>query len=142
MNREPKYGFDLDSPEEFILFRALLNKVRIEGIDETNINEHHSSSLSGLVYGISDLGKGLIEVNINIDNVWIKFLTNPYYKKGYMNHYFYPSHIDDKWKFSIYLPADKVLNGETFHTYRCVERRNMKIKKIISKIKNEEYVVS
>ena len=135
MNKINKYGFNLESLEQKVLYRALKNQVRLEGVDETNINVHHRASLSVFSSHIlADKSEQFEKVIIWIDNVPIKFTTYKGGKRGYLHYYVYSEKINNIYWMNLYLPVDGVLDGKIFYTRRKEERRNIKLKKLIRNI--------
>lgn len=129
-----KYGFNLESIEERTLYRALNNMVRIDNVDETNVNNHYKASLSP--FSSHTLKQKRFEkVLINIDNVLIEFETRDNYNTGHLQYYVYPNKIGGRHYMNLYIPVDYVLNGEIFYTTTKEERRTYKIKHLISNIK-------
>jgi hypothetical protein len=131
-----KYGFDLDCINQSILFRAIKNKVRIEGVDESNINNHYRCKLH---HTPSTRNSPLFKDNeekiiISVDDVPLEFVTHKEYKRGYLHYYTYSNKINGYWV-QFYLPVSHVLDGKTFYTRRKEERRNFKLKKLVERIK-------
>jgi len=90
--------------------------------------------------GVSPNMDKCINIIINIDGVDITCFTHDGYKRGYL-HYLYYNSIDrfdngNIMKYNIYVPIDDVLDGKPFYTTNKIERRKLKIEKLI-KIKNE-----
>jgi len=134
-----KYGFNLDCLEQFILFRAIQNQVRIEGVDENNINNHYRCKL----HHTPNTRKSPLlkddeeKVIISVDNVPLEFLTHKEYRRGYLHYYTYSNKINGYWV-QFYLPVDHVLDGKTFYTLRKEERRNFKLRHLINNIIKHE----
>jgi hypothetical protein len=83
---------------------------------------------------------GYIVLTINIDGVDISCFTYIGYKRGCLHylHYISDEFFDNGYrkKYDIYVPIDDVLDGKPFYTTNKIERRKLKIEKLI-KIKNE-----
>jgi len=118
--------------------KAQNQKLRIDGVDETNINNHYRVTTSGsgslnkhTIKNRSDI----VNVFINIDNHLIEVYTYKHFEKeaGKL-YYFYFFGLDNDLKYNIYVPVNYILNGEIFYTDRKEGRRNYKLKKIIEKI--------
>lgn len=130
---------NLDILEERILWEAVEKKLRLDGVDETNINNHRRVTISGhSKKEDSESSTDYIKTVININNHPIEVYTNKHFRKGYLHYYHY--HSDgkfdngNKYTFDIYLPVNNVLDGDIFYTTTKEERRNLKIKKLIKKI--------
>jgi len=132
-----KYGFDLGCLEQDIFIRVINNKLSIEGMDETNINNHYSCSLSYdkslRTTQLYDKEKQEIII-INIDNVPLEFVTHKDQPRGYLHHYTYITKIKGYW-IQLYLPVNAVLDEKDFFTTTKIERRWLKIKQLKEKLK-------
>jgi hypothetical protein len=129
-----KYGFDLGCLEQNILYRAIKNRVRIEGIDETNNNNHYRCNIHHTPSTRKSplFKKNEEKVIINVDNVPLEFLTHKEYNRGYLHYYTYSNKINGYW-IQFYLPVDLVLDGKIFYTTTKIERRKLKINQLKEK---------
>jgi len=88
----------------------------------------------------SNRSYNIINIIINIDGVDIPCYTWDGYRRGYLHYLHYDSDesFDNGYqkRYDLYVPIDDVLDGNPFYTTNKIERRKLKIEKLI-KIKNE-----
>jgi hypothetical protein len=86
--------------------------------------------------------KDYINIDIMIDRHVITMITHKNYKRGYLHYFHYES--DDVFesngcsiRYDLYLPVDDVLDNKEFFTTNNIERRILKINKLVKLLKNK-----